>query len=231
MHNNETGHDHHHPHGEKERRVYMSIYIKAWLITFLIAGLELTGSILSGSFALLADVSHVFTDTIIGVAPISVEFFRHRTRFGAERIEAIGGFLVAGLLLIIGASILGEAEAHFSGQEEHHVEGMLMFVFAALAALGNFLQHRLLSRVSPMHRHSAHSGFHFHVLTDMVKNLVLPLLALVIFFGGPTTVDVWAAYAIGWLIILRALVLVLESILGKKIVERSLRYLLGLLAR
>jgi len=82
----------------------MSIYIKAWLITFLIAGLELTGSILSGSFALLADVSHVFTDTIIGVAPISVEFFRHRTRFGAERIEAIGGILVAGLLLIIGVS-------------------------------------------------------------------------------------------------------------------------------
>jgi cobalt-zinc-cadmium efflux system protein len=225
------GHDHHHPHGAKERGAYMSIYLKAWLITFLIAGLELSGSILSGSFALLADVSHVFTDTIIGVAPISVEFFRHRTRLSAERIEQIGGFFVAALLLFIGLHVLEEAAEHLAGDEEHHVEGMLMFVFATLAALGNYVQHRLLSRVSPMHRHSAHSGFHFHILTDLVKNLILPLLALAILLGGSPAIDAWAGYAIGWLIIVRALLLALESIFGKKVTERVFHYLLDTVAR
>jgi Co/Zn/Cd efflux system component len=209
----------------------MSIYLKAWLITFLIAGSELAGSILSGSFALLADVSHVFTDTIIGVAPISVEFFRHRTRLSAERIEQIGGFLVAIILAVIGMHILKEASGHLAGDEERHIEGVLMFVFATLAAFGNYIQHRLLSRVSPMHRHSAHSGFHFHILTDLVKNLILPLLALFIFMGGTPAVDVWAGYAIGWLIILRALILALESIFGKKVAERALHYLLDSVAR
>ncbi len=222
-----TGHDHHHPHGEKERGAYMSIYLKAWLITFVIAGLELTGSIVSGSFALLADVSHVFTDTIIGVAPISVEFFRHRTRLTAERIEQIGGFFVAALLLFIGFHVLEEASEHLASGENRDVEGMLMFIFATLAALGNYVQHRLLSRVSPMHRHSAHSGFHFHILTDLVKNLILPILALVIFFGGSPAIDAWAGYAIGWLIIIRALVLTLESIFGKKVFERMRHYFPG----
>lgn len=231
MHEHETGHTHHHPHGEKERGAYMSIYLKAWLITFLIAGCELAGSVLSGSFALLADVSHVFTDTIIGVAPISVEFFRHRTRLSAERIEQIGGFLVAIILFVIGMHILEEATGRLAGDEGRHIEGVLMFTFATLAALGNYMQHRLLSRVSPMHRHSAHSGFHFHILTDLVKNLILPLLALFIFMGGTPAVDVWAGYAIGWLIILRALILALESVFGKKAAERALHYFLDSIAR
>lgn len=231
MNEHRAAHDHHHPHGAKERGAYMSIYIKAWLITFLIAGLELAGSIVSGSFALLADVSHVFTDTIIGVAPVSVEFFRHRTKFTAERIEQIGGFLVAGILLFVGFHVLEEATEHLHGEEEHHIEGMYMFIFATLAALGNYVQHRLLSRISPMHRHSAHSGFHFHILTDLVKNLILPLLALAIYLGGSPAIDAWAGYAIGWLIILRALVLVLESMFGKKAAERALHYVLDALAR
>lgn len=227
----ENPHDHHHPHGAKERGAYLSIYIKAWLITFLIAGLELAGSIMSGSFALLADVSHVFTDTIIGVAPISVEFFRHRTRISAERIEQIGGLLVAGLLIFIGVHILEEATEHLAGTEERHVEGMLMFVFATFAAIGNYAQHRLLSRVSPMHRHSAHSGFHFHILTDLVKNLILPVLALVIFLGGSPAIDAWAGYAIGWLIIVRAVILGLESLFGKKLVQRVLHHFIDSVAR
>jgi Co/Zn/Cd efflux system component len=82
-----------------------------------------------------------------------------------------------------------------------------------------------------MHRHSAHSGFHFHILTDLVKNLILPLLALAILLGGSPAIDAWAGYAIGWLIIVRALLLALESIFGKKVTERVFHYLLDTVAR
>lgn len=223
--------NHHHPHGEKEVRAYMPLYLKAWGLTFVIAGLELVGSIVSGSFALLADVTHVFTDTIVGLGPVTVEFFRHRIHISARRIEQAGGILVAAILLFVGYHIIGEATEHLRGDEHYEVEGGLMFIFAALAASVNFLQHRILSRVSPMHRHAAHAGFHFHILTDLVKNLLLPILALVIFFGGPEALDAWAAYAIGWLIIARAALLALESLLGERIVQRTIAGFFGRIIR
>lgn len=214
--------EHHHPHGDKEMRVYMPLYLRAWGLTFVIAGFELAGSVLSGSFALLADVTHVFTDTLVGLGPVSVEFFRHRFRISAQRIEQIGGVLVAVVLFSVGFHIVSEAAEHLSGGEHPEINGGLMFLFAAFAAVTNFAQHRLLSRVSPIHRHAAHSGFHFHILTDMVKNILLPVLALVILLGGPEIVDVWAGYVIGWLIVVRAMLLFLESLLGKRIVQTTL---------
>lgn len=214
--------EHHHPHGDKEMRAYMPVYLKAWGLTFVIAGFELAGSILSGSFALLADVTHVFTDTVVGLGPVSVEFFRHRFQVSAQRIEQAGGLIVAAILIFVGVHIIGEAAEHLRGEEYNEVEGGLMFLFATLAAITNFLQHRLLSRVSPIHRHAAHTGFHFHILTDLVKNILLPVLALVILFGGPEAVDIWAGYVIGWLIIVRAALLALESMLGKRIVQTTL---------
>ena len=223
--------NHHHPHGEKEVRAYMPVYLKAWGLTFVIAGVELVGSIISVSFALLADITHVFTDTVVGLGPVTVEFFRHRVHIPARRIEQAGGLLVAGILLFVGYHIVGEATEHLSGEEHGEVEGGLMFLFASLAALVNFGQHRLLSRVSPMHRHAAHAGFHFHILTDLVKNLLLPVIGLLIFFGGPESVDAWAGYVIGWLIMLRAILLAFEGVLGQRILQRIIERFFSWLAR
>lgn len=213
---------HHHPHGEKEMRAYMPLYLRAWGLTFVIAGLEIVGSIVSGSFALLADVTHVFTDTVVGLGPVSVEFFRHRLKIPAQRIEQAGGILVSAILLVVGVNIISEAAERISEGGHHDVEGGLMFLFAALAAFTNFAQHRLLSRVSPIHRHAAHTGFHFHILTDMVKNILLPFFAVLMLFGASTTLDVWAGYVIGWLIVARATLLFFESLLGKHIVQTTL---------
>lgn len=215
-------HEHDYSPPSAENRQYLSIYLKAWGLTFVIAGIELVGSILSGSFALLADISHVFTDTVVGLGPLSVEYFRKRVSISQERLEQIGGIVVSIVLIYVGYHIIGEAREGLSGEGEHEVEGAVMFIFAGAAALTNLLQHRLLGRVSPMHRHAAHAGFHFHVLTDLVKNLALPILALLIFLGAPMSLDIWAAYAIGWLILVRAALLAFEGILGKRIVQQAL---------
>lgn len=223
--------NHHHPHGKKEMQAYLPVYLKAWGLTFVIAGLQLAGSIVSGSFALLADVTHVFTDTLVGLGPVSVEFFRHRLRVPARRIEQAGGLFVSGVLLFVGYRVIGESLEGLSGGHEHDVEGGLMFVFTVIAAGVNYLQHRLLRRVSPMHRHAAHAGFHFHILTDLVKNLLLPVIALTIFFGGPESLDIWAALGIGVLIFLRAFILGAESILGERVLQRALDRFIHWIAR
>jgi cobalt-zinc-cadmium efflux system protein len=223
--------DHHHPHGEKEMRAYLPIYLKAWGLTFVIAGIELIGSIMSGSLALLADITHVFTDTLVGLGPVSVEFFRHRLHLSAKKIEAVVGLAVSLILAFVGYHVLHEAIEHLGGESHHDVDGVFMFLFSALAAMTNFLQHRLLSRVSPIHRHAAHAGFHFHVLTDLMKNIALPLIAGVIYFGGPEILDIWAGIVIGGLILLRSLILAGESIIGEPLVARAVERFFRWIAR
>lgn len=218
----EHHHTHAHDHEEHVTASHLHIYVKAWLTTFVIAGLELVGSVLSGSFALLADITHVFTDTIVGLAPVTVEIMKRKTTISKAHVEAAGGILVSAFLVFIGYHIIGEANERLTNGNVEAVSGLLMFMFSGLAALGNLYQHRLLSRVSPMHRHAAHSGFHFHILTDLVKNLILPFLGLWIYLGGPLSIDAYAGYAIGWLIIIRALLLIFESIFGKHAAQHGL---------
>lgn len=218
----EHHHTHAHDHEEHVTASHLHIYVKAWLTTFVIAGLELVGSVLSGSFALLADITHVFTDTIVGLAPVTVEIMKRKTTISKAHVEAAGGILTSVFLMFIGYHIIGEANERLGTGNVQEVSGLLMFVFSGLAAIGNLYQHRLLSRVSPMHRHAAHSGFHFHILTDLVKNLILPFLGLWIYFGGVQAIDAYAGYAIGWLIILRAILLVFESIFGKHAAQHGL---------
>lgn len=204
----------------------IKIYTKAWALTWAVAIIEIVGSALSGSLALLADVTHVITDTIIGLAPVSVEIVKKkRPLLCAQNIERAGGLLASVILILVGISVLSEA-SHSHGE---HVDGVFMFIFALIAAGANFLQHKILSKVSPMHRHSAHAGFHFHILTDFAKNLALPIVAILIAFGAPDSLDIFAAKAIGVLIILRSLVLMSESIYGHNFVQAYLKKILNMI--
>lgn len=224
-------HDHIHAHhlSEDERR--LNIYIKAWGITFFIAFLELLGFLLSGSLALLADVSHVFTDTLVGLAPVSVEWLKKKTGWKAEHIERTGGVAASLILLFIGYHIIEEATETIGNGGGGEVSGGLIFLFSGIAAVANYAQHRILSRISPMHRHAAHAGFHFHILTDLVKNLLLPVLGIAIILTGNAALDAWAAFAIGGIVLLRATLLGLEGAFGIKIVQTLLHRFVHWIAR
>lgn len=208
-------HDHAHPYKMPEERI--KVYTKAWALTWAVAILEVVGSILSGSVALLADVTHVITDTIIGLAPISVEIAKKkRPLMCAQNIERAGGIIASAILIFVGFMVINEAS---EGHGEEHITGWIMFIFALLAAGANYLQHKILSTVSPIHRHSAHAGFHFHILTDFAKNLLLPIIAIAISLGAPDSLDAFAAKCIGILIILRSIILLAESIYGHNFVQ------------
>lgn len=219
-------HDHAHPYAMPEERI--KIYTKAWALTWAIAIIEVVGSLLSGSMALLADVTHVITDTIIGLAPVSVEIIKKKKPlFCAQNVERAGGIFASIILIAVGIAII--KETYETGHSERHINGVLMFVFALIAAGANYLQHKILSRVSPIHRHSAHAGFHFHILTDFAKNLAIPLIAIAISLGAPEYIDTLAARAIGILIILRSLILASESIYGHNFVQAFLKKILNLI--
>jgi cobalt-zinc-cadmium efflux system protein len=198
------------------------IYLRAWGLTFLTVGLVLVGSMVSGSLALLADIGHVVTDSLIALIPLSATYLVRRG-WNVQKVQRYSGFVAAGFLLFIGYHVIEEALTGIShGADEHHVEGAWLFIFALGAAAVNYFQHRILSNVSPMHRHAAHSGYHFHVLTDLVKNILLPILAVALILGANEIWDLYAALAIGGLIILRALILLFEAWIGEQIVQRFL---------
>ncbi len=213
-------HTHGHETPSKEQAlIYRGIYAKAWGLTFVIVALGVTGSILSGSLALLADVGHIITDSFLALVPLSVA---HAIVIGKGHSRTpiiIGGIIASVLLLYIGTHVIIEAREVLAGGHEHHVDGWLLFGFSLAAAGVNFTQHRLLSRVGQMHRHAAHSGYHFHVLTDLVKNIALPLLGIGIATGlFPEVFDLYMAYIIGVVLILRSLLLLGEAIWGHETV-------------
>jgi cobalt-zinc-cadmium efflux system protein len=186
------------------------IYLHAWLLTLVIVSLELAGSATSGSLALLADVGHVIADTILAIVPLSIAHAARRGKSG-RLLNQLGGMAAALLLAFIGYHIISESGADLLEGQQHNVRGWLLFLFAGSAAGINVMQHRLLSQVSPLHRHAAHRGLHFHVLTDLMKNTALPVLGALIAVGGLSTrFDVYVSLAIGVLIVVRALVLVAE---------------------
>lgn len=197
---------------------HLWIYGAVWLLSVFIVSLELVGSWLSGSRALLADVGHVLSDTLLALVPLTAALLI-RAGFGTRRIAFWSTLAAVGILIAIGFHVGSEAwEAIAEGHHhEHAVDGILLFLFSGAAAVANLVQHRLLLRIDPIHHHGAHKGLHFHVLMDLVKNLALPVLGLGIAFSVlPESADLWAALVIGGLLMLRALLLLKSLFVDQK---------------
>lgn len=196
-------------------------YAFVWVLSLGIVALEVIGSGESGSQALLADIGHVASDTLLALVPLSALVF---IRFGISQktVAFVSSLVAVAFLFFIGYHVVSEALESLSGghHHEHEVDGILLFVFSGAAAILNVFQHRLLSRVSPEYHHGAHKGLHFHVLMDLVKNIALPVLGLLIAFEFlPDSADVWAALIIGALLIARALILLYTTLRGKPVIH------------
>lgn len=197
-----------HAHDTPNNR-HIPIYTYVWLLSLGIVSLELAGSWFSGSRALLADVGHVLSDTLLALVPLTAALFM-RAGVSKKRVAFLASLAAVALLVYVGLHVGGEAWEALMGEahHEHEVNGLMLFAFSGAAAIMNVFQHRLLSRIDPEHHHGAHKGLHFHVLMDLVKNLVLPVLGLLIAFELlPDHADLWAALAIGGLLIVRAIIL------------------------
>jgi Co/Zn/Cd efflux system component len=192
---------------------YRAVYVQAALLSIVVIAIEISGALLSGSFALRADVWHVAGDLLIALTPVVISLWRG-ARARLSMLSLFGGVVVAGMLIAIGCTVLWEAASNlYSPTLQHEIHGWLLSAFALASAGANFLQHRLLSRVHSAHRDIAHQGFQFHVRMDLVKNLALPLLGVLLALGiVPQRTDSWAAACIGAWIVARGLVLLTRSV-------------------
>lgn len=195
----------------------IATYFLVWVLSVFIVSLELFGSGVANSQALLADVGHVASDTLLALVPLAaLVFVRAGLRY--ERVAFVASLAAVAVLLYVGIHVGNEALGALTGGEEHEheVHGWYLLLFSGIAAILNLFQHRLLSRVDPEHHHGAHKGLHFHVLMDLVKNIALPVLGAGIALELlPHESDLWAALVIGALLILRALLLLYATFFPK----------------
>ncbi|KOU26806.1 cation transporter [Streptomyces sp. WM6372] len=174
--------------------------------------IQVVGSLLSGSLALLADAAHSLTDAVgvslaLGAVTLAQRAPTPRRTFGFYRVEIFSAVLNALLLLGIFVWVLYTAIRRFS--EPVEVKGGLMFGVAVLGLAANGVGLWLLRDAK---EHSLNlRGVYLEVLGDALGSVAVIIGGLVIMLTGWEAADPIASLVIGLLIVPRALGLLREA--------------------
>ncbi|WP_264202701.1 cation diffusion facilitator family transporter [Streptomyces bambusae] len=167
--------------------------------------IQVIGSLISGSLALLADAAHSLTDAVgvslaLGAVTLAQRAPTPRRTFGFYRVEIFSAVLNALLLLGIFVWVLWSAIRRFS--EPVEVKGGLMFAIAVLGLAANLVGLWLLRDAKDQSLNLR--GAYLEVLGDALGSVAVIVGGLVILLTGWQTADPIASIVIGVLIVPRA---------------------------
>lgn len=184
----------------------------AFVITLLVMAVELVGSWLSGSLALLADAGHMLADGAALALALFASWIAQRPAtaqrsFGFLRLEVFAALVNGAVLIVIAIGIGIEAWRRL--QAPPAVHGGLLLGVASIGLLANVVAALILHRG---HQHSLNQrGAYLHVLGDLLGSVGALLAgALVVAFGW-TLADPLISVAIGALVLVSAWRLIKES--------------------
>ncbi|MGH2489380.1 MAG: cation diffusion facilitator family transporter, partial [Candidatus Limnocylindria bacterium] len=174
---------------------------------------EVIGSLLTNSLALLADAGHMFTDTAgIGLALLAIWFAQRpataEKSFGYYRIEIFAAVANAVVLFGLAGYILYEAIQRFAAPSE--VIGLPMLGIAAVGLAVNLGSMRLLQAGAATSLNLR--GAYLEVLGDLLGSVAVIVAALVIILTGWTPIDPIASVVIAGLILPRTWSLLREAV-------------------
>ncbi|WP_432395183.1 cation diffusion facilitator family transporter [Pseudarthrobacter sp. L19] len=182
-------------------------------ITVMVMVAEITGTVLSGSLALLADAGHMFTDAAglliaLIAASLALRPATMKRTWGFKRAEILAAALQAGLLLIVGAFVIVEGIRRLF--EPPEVGSSLMLWFGVIGLAGNVVGLLVLA-AGRKHNFNMRAAF-LEVLNDALGSVAVIVAALVIAWTGWTRADALVSLLIGALIIPRTLKLLMETV-------------------
>jgi cobalt-zinc-cadmium efflux system protein len=173
---------------------------------------EVVGSVVTNSLALLADAGHVLADVVgISMALVAIEVARRpatdtRT-YGYLRLEILAAVANALLLLGIAAFVLFEAWRRLSQPPE--VAAGPMLAFAAVGLVANAISLGLLRDAQ---RESLNlRGAYLEVMGDLAGSVAVIAAAIVIGVTGWAGADLVASVLIGLLILPRTVSLLRDA--------------------
>ncbi len=184
----------------------------AFGITLVVMVVELVGSWLSGSLALLADAGHMLADAAALAVALFAAWIAQRPAtaqrsFGFMRLEVFAALVNGAVLIVIAIAIAIEAWRRLRAPPA--VNGGVLLGVAGVGLLAN------VAAVAILHRDHAHSlnqrGAYLHVLGDLLGSIgALAAGAIVLVFGW-TPADPLISVLIGALVLVSAWRLVKES--------------------
>lgn len=200
-------HAHDHTAGASSRMLAITLGLTS---VFLIV--ELIGSFLFNSLALLSDAAHMFTDSAaLAIALAAVKIGQRpaddaRT-FGYRRFEILAAAFNALLLFVVAGYVLYEGIKRFFEPTEVQSTGML--IIAVIGLVVNLIAMKLLSAGK---EHSLNvKGAYLEVWADMLGSIGVIAGAIVIMLTGWQWVDAIVAIGIGMWVLPRTWILLKDT--------------------
>ena len=192
---------HDHNHG-MTNRVRLSVAI-AIVAAFLIV--ELVGSLLAGSLALLADAGHMFSDLLglviaLVALGIAARPATDRQTFGYQRAEVFGA--LANGVILLGVAVYVAIEGVQRLFEPSEVLGVPMLIIAGVGLLANIAVMLVLRGGE---KTIGMRGAYLEVLGDLFGSVAAVVAGVVILTTGFAQADAIASLVIAGLIIPRAI--------------------------
>src|SRR5687768_1735950 len=173
---------------------------------------ELAGSWLSGSLALLADAGHMLADAAALAIALFAAWIAQRPAtaqrsFGFMRLEILAALVNGAVLIVIAIGIGIEAWRRLRAPPA--VNGELLAVVALVGLLANVAAVAILHRG---HQHSLNQrGAYLHVVGDLLGSVGALLAGAIVLTTGWTLADPLISVFIGALVLFSAWRLVKES--------------------
>lgn len=202
------GAEHPHPGGAHRQRLIVALAIAVVILV-----VEVVGSVISSSLALLADAGHMFTDvagTLLAVLAVTFAArpATEKRTYGYYRLEILAAVINAVLLFGIAIFILWQAVLRWSSPED--VAGSQMLVFAIIGLIGNAIA---LAVLHGGQRESLNvRGAYLEALGDLLGAAAVIFAALIIVFTGWEKVDIIASVIVALMILPRTWSLLREAV-------------------
>lgn len=201
-----------HDHGNVSDTPLPRLWI-AFAITSLFMVVEIVGSFVTGSLALLSDAMHMATDSFALLLALIAIYLGRRAAdilrtYGYARFEILAATVNALLLLGVAFYILYEAYVRLSSPADVQSAGMM--VVAVIGLVINLISMRVLMG----HKDQSLNvkGAYLEVWADMLGSVGVIVGAAIIYLTGWEWVDSVIAIGIGFMVFPRTWVLLKECI-------------------
>jgi cobalt-zinc-cadmium efflux system protein len=208
-----SGHDHSHSHAGAPGESHQGRIAVALGITLAVFVVQIIGSFLTGSLALLFDSAHVLTDAgglamALLAARLMTRPATSRRTWGFARAEVLAATAQAAVLLAVGLVVLVEGVQRLFNPTE--IASNEMIIFGAIGLLGNIASMFVLmgGRSKNFNMRAAF----LEVVNDALGSVAVIIAAVIISTTGWMQADAVVAMLIGALILPRTVKLLLETI-------------------
>ncbi len=204
-------HDHTHFHPAVKGSKLMWTFVINMTVTII----QVAGSVISGSMALLSDALHNLSDaTTIIISWVAERLTKRRSTtghtFGYKRAEIIAAFINASILLVIGVFLIFESAEKIINRNYLNVKPEIVILLAAFGILANGLSVLLLRKDSAKNMNM--KSAYIHLFIDMISSFVVMAGGIMIYFFNFYLLDPVLSIVIALYLMVLSWRLVLQSL-------------------